>query len=102
MTVLAQVRAAWDSLVRNVNRGLAGGDLRHHVPLVIVMGTVEGSVDGESLRVDCADVAVVVHGSVTGCARFGVPLFVKQGSAQRPGQQGDIPDHLWAIKEFPR
>jgi len=36
------------------------------------------------------------------CARFGVPLFVKQGSAQRPGQQGDIPDHLWAIKEFPR
>ncbi|HWB13322.1 MAG TPA: DUF5131 family protein [Pirellulales bacterium] len=31
----------------------------------------------------------------------GVPCFVKQDSALRPGQQGRIPDELWAVKEFP-
>ena len=35
------------------------------------------------------------------CARFGVPLFVKQDSAMKPGQQGRIPDALW-IHEFPK
>ena len=30
----------------------------------------------------------------------GVPLFVKQGSAFRPGQQADIQDELW-VQEFP-
>jgi protein gp37 len=28
-------------------------------------------------------------------------FFVKQGSSPRPGHQGDIPDDLWAYKEFP-
>lgn len=32
----------------------------------------------------------------------GVPLFVKQDGAPRPGTQGRIPDRLWARKEFPR
>jgi protein gp37 len=27
--------------------------------------------------------------------------YVKQASAYRPGQQGDIPDALWAVKETP-
>lgn len=31
-----------------------------------------------------------------------VPVFVKQGSHRFPGRQGDIPDHLWQIKEVPR
>lgn len=35
------------------------------------------------------------------CADAGVPLFVKQAAAFRPGQQGRIPDDLWALKEFP-
>jgi hypothetical protein len=64
MNTAEQVRASWDALVRSVTRGLAGGDLREHVPLVIVMGAVESARDGASLTVDCADVAVVVHGSV--------------------------------------
>lgn len=35
------------------------------------------------------------------CRDANVPVFVKQGSHRFPGQQGDIPDHLWKIKEFP-
>lgn len=31
----------------------------------------------------------------------GTKVFVKQGSHRLPGQQGDIPDELWARKEFP-
>ena len=31
----------------------------------------------------------------------GVPVFVKQDSGPRPGQQGRIPDGIWAHKEFP-
>jgi protein gp37 len=36
------------------------------------------------------------------CDTAGVPLFVKQDGAFRPGEQGRIPDRLWARKEFPR
>ena len=35
------------------------------------------------------------------CAAAGVPLFVKQDSGPRPGQQGRLPDSLWARKEMP-
>lgn len=35
------------------------------------------------------------------CELASVPFYVKQASALRPGQQGDIPDDLWALKEFP-
>ena len=35
------------------------------------------------------------------CKAAGVPLFIKQGSAHQPGRQGDIPEALWKIKEFP-
>jgi protein gp37 len=31
----------------------------------------------------------------------GVPVFVKQGSGKRAGMQSDIPDDIWAVKEFP-
>ena len=34
------------------------------------------------------------------CQRYGVPLFVKQDSAFKPGQQGQIPTELW-IHQFP-
>lgn len=36
------------------------------------------------------------------CDDAGVATFVKQDSGPRPGTQGRIPDHLWALKEFPR
>lgn len=32
---------------------------------------------------------------------FGASLFVKQDSGPKPGQQGRIPDSLWALKQFP-
>lgn len=35
------------------------------------------------------------------CQAAGVPVFVKQDSGVRPGQQGRIPDDLWALKEVP-
>lgn len=35
------------------------------------------------------------------CDAARVPLFVKQDSGHRPGQQGRIPAHLWQRKEFP-
>jgi protein gp37 len=42
----------------------------------------------------------IVH-LVEQCTAAGVACFVKQGSAFRPGQQGGLPDHIWAVKEFP-
>ena len=39
--------------------------------------------------------------AIAQCRAAGVPIFVKQDSGSRPGQQGRIPDALW-IKEFPR
>ena len=35
------------------------------------------------------------------CREAGVPCFVKQDSATKPGTQGRIPDECWRIKEFP-
>jgi protein gp37 len=40
--------------------------------------------------------------SVVGqCREAGVPAFVKQDSALRPGRQGRLSDALWAVKDFP-
>jgi protein gp37 len=35
------------------------------------------------------------------CVAAGVPVFVKQDSGPKPGQQGRLSDDLWALKEFP-
>jgi hypothetical protein len=35
------------------------------------------------------------------CQAAGVPVFVKQDCAAKPGQQGRIPDNIWKLKEFP-
>ena len=32
----------------------------------------------------------------------GVPCYIKQDSGPKPGQQGRIPDDLWAVKETPQ
>ena len=36
---------------------------------------------------------------VNQCKAAGVKVWVKQASHARPGQQGDIPDELWALKQ---
>jgi protein gp37 len=36
------------------------------------------------------------------CRAFHIPVFVKQDSHLRPGQQGRISDELWALKKFPQ
>lgn len=41
-----------------------------------------------------------IRSAVRQCQDARVPVFVKQDSGPRPGQQGRIPDELW-IKEFP-
>jgi protein gp37 len=35
------------------------------------------------------------------CSEAGVPLFVKQDCGLKSGQQGRIPNTLWALKQFP-
>jgi len=59
-------------------------------------------VGGESgpKRRDCGVEAIV--DLVRQCEVAGVPLFVKQDAAFRPGQQGRLPDWVWAKKEMPR
>lgn len=32
----------------------------------------------------------------------GIPVFVKQDSSFKPGQQGRIPDEIWKMKQFPK
>jgi protein gp37 len=39
---------------------------------------------------------------VAQCDQYRVPVFIKQDSHSKDGQQGRIPDALWARKEFPR
>lgn len=36
------------------------------------------------------------------CVAAGVPVWVKQDCAQKPGQQGRIPDEIWRLKQLPR
>lgn len=43
-----------------------------------------------------------IESIVDQCEAVGVPCFVKQDSALKPGQQGRIPDRLWKMKEFPK
>jgi protein gp37 len=35
------------------------------------------------------------------CEAAGVPLWAKQDCGRKPGQQGRIPDELWARKQLP-
>jgi protein gp37 len=57
-----------------------------------------GGESGPGMRPCPAD--WIIH-LVERCAAAGVACFVKQGSAFRPGQQGGLPDRIWAVKQFP-
>lgn len=58
-------------------------------------------IGGESgaKRRDCGVEAIV--NVAEQCKAAGVPCFVKQDCARKPGQQGRIPNDIWAIKQFP-
>jgi len=43
-----------------------------------------------------------VYSIVEQCPAARVPVFVKQDSALRDGEQGRIPDVLWNLKALPR
>jgi len=58
-------------------------------------------VGGESgpKRRDCGVDAII--DVARQCQAAGVPCYVKQDCAREDGQQGRIPDSVWAIKEYP-
>ena len=59
-------------------------------------------VGGESgpKRRYCTEAALL--SVVEQCVLAWVPVYVKQDCARLPGQQGRIPNEIWAKKEFPR
>ena len=59
-------------------------------------------VGGESgsKRRDCGVNAI--GDVVCQCVNADIPCFVKQDCAQKPGQQGRIPNDIWAYKQFPK
>jgi protein gp37 len=60
-----------------------------------------GVIGGESGRdrrtCDDGDIALLAQD----CVLNSVSVFVKQDSGLKPGQQGRIPDEIWALKQFP-
>ena len=64
----------------------------------VVQWVIVGGESGPNYRtMNMADLKDIV----AFCEWSGHPIFVKQDSGPRPGQQGRIPDSIWALKEFP-
>lgn len=73
-------------------------------PLAFPLGgginwVIAGGESGGSRRREMDMLAATKMADV--CAAWEVPFFMKQDSGLLPGQQGRIPDELWARKEFP-
>jgi protein gp37 len=81
---------------RRMGRGEIEYEMAHRVDWVIVGG--ESGPDGVRRDMKLEWLESVVRQ----CDEARVPVFVKQDSGPRDSQQGRIPDHLWARKEFPR
>jgi protein gp37 len=62
---------------------------------------IVGGKSGAQWRTQPMEVAWLAA-VVAQCDAAGVPVFVKQDTAFRDGQQGRIPDALWQRKEHPR
>ncbi len=67
---------------------------RHHLLSWVVVGGESGKGHRPCQVEWIADIS-------RQCREAGTALFVKQDSGPRPGQQGRIPDDLWALKQFP-
>ena len=66
--------------------------------LLKIRWVVVGGESGPGRR-DCGVDAII--NVVAQCKEAGVPVWVKQDCAAKPGQQGRIPDDIWAMKELP-
>lgn len=76
----------------HIGRGVFDGDER--VDWVIVGG--ESGPDRRECKVGW------IEDVVAQCEFAGVPCFVKQDAHRYPGQQGRLPDDVWAVKQFPQ
>lgn len=80
-------------LVPGFNRaGSAGQDLLRNLWVII------GGESGTGRR-ECELSAITSLAKQ--CTTAGVPVFVKQDAAQKPGRQGRIPDDVWELKQVP-
>jgi protein gp37 len=60
---------------------------------------IVGGESGDKRR-DCGIKAIVSVADQ--CIASGVPVYVKQASAFKSGQPGNIPDRYWNMKQFPK
>jgi len=92
-----------EPLLEPVDLGLFGTTPKNFVSGYLSIGSlidwvIVGAESGPSRR-DCGIGPLI--SVVEQCVAAGVPVFCKQDCALKPGQQGRIPDHIWARKEFP-
>ena len=64
----------------------------------IVNWVIVGGESGPNRRPFEVEWAIDIYNQ---CKAAGIPFFMKQDSALKPGQQGRIPDWLWKIKQIP-
>jgi protein gp37 len=69
-----------------------------HIPLSGMSWVIVGGESGSDRR-ECDPQWIC--DIVSQCRTASVPVFVKQDSGAKPGQQGRIPDDYW-IHEFPK
>jgi len=90
-------------LLEKVNLGLFGTipkDIEPNYRLTHerIDWVIVGGESGKNRR-DCGVEAIKYVASQ--CVVAGVPCFVKQDCALKPGQQGRLNDGTWRLKEFP-
>ena len=74
-------------------------DLHHTIHKTILPDwVIVGGESGPNRR-DCGVDAIVSVAEQ--CQAAGVPVFVKQDCAAKPGQQGRIPAAIWNLKQLP-
>lgn len=79
----------------NYDHNLAGS----YLPTPYISWAIVGGESGKDRR-DCGVEAI--EDVARQCVVAGVPCFVKQDCAFKPGQKGRIPDDVWALKQFPK
>lgn len=102
-SIPARVRwFSFEPLLENINLGWdrpprAGAQIMPG-PLAFHWAVIGGE-SGRNRR-DCSLYAICWVGEQ--CVHAGVPVFIKQDCALKPGQQGRMSDELWKLKQFPK